>query len=91
MFSGPGDRVSCHGCGITLGDWHVWPNPKLRHRQTAPTCPLVSAFQNELDDNDDNISEASGATGYSGASSDSGIERDFHRPPARTGEQRMST
>ena len=90
MFSGPGDLVECYGCGVILGDWRERPNPKQRHLEAAPACPLVPAFRNELFD-DDNMSEASGATGYSGASSDSGIERDFHRAPARTGEQRMST
>ena len=83
-FSGPADRVECYGCGTIMDNWCEWPNPKLRHLQTAPACPLVPAFQNEHSEDDN---KSSGATGYLSAAIGSRIQRIY----ARTGNQQMPT
>ena len=62
-----------------LDKWSYGDNPKQRHMEAAPDCPLVEGFRLHLDD--DGSSVASGATASSG---DSGIEKDImHNAPSK--------
>ena len=46
-YTGVGDTVACHSCGLRLNRWEPGVNPMTVHRQLSPECQFVTAHQSQ--------------------------------------------
>lgn len=42
IYSGTGDQVECHFCGVKVNSWEIDDNEITEHFRWSPTCPLIN-------------------------------------------------
>ncbi|KAG8237706.1 hypothetical protein J437_LFUL017660 [Ladona fulva] len=41
FYSGYGDTVVCHACGVDIGEWSPEVDLRMEHRRANPMCPIT--------------------------------------------------